>query len=186
MRAAPSKSAAASNRERGNRSRRRRRSAARASVRAPASTSMITGSVTAIGPSVAINSVRRRSTALPVARSYSTQADVSARIMPPPRAGIRGYFIDRAGAAHGQGFLPAHGLSGQVPEGELDGFGLGPQVEAVHYQPEICLLDLDIRTHPGHTPTLHLHVYDRCTAIGGPEGVSTGRATRISAPSAGR
>src|SRR5580658_227712 len=144
MRAAPSKSAAASNVYRWNRSRRRRRSASRASVRAPASTSMITGSVTAIGPSVAISSVSRRSTALPVARSYSTQADVSARIMPPRRACICGYFIDRVGAAHGQGFLAAHRLSGQVPEGELDGFGFGPQVEAVHHNPQIGLLDLDV------------------------------------------
>src|ERR1019366_3261320 len=55
-------------------------SAASLSVRAPASTSMITGSVTATGPSAAIRSLRRRSAVLPVARSYSTQAEVSARI----------------------------------------------------------------------------------------------------------
>jgi hypothetical protein len=41
---------------------------------------MITGSVTAIGPSCSISSDRRRSVGLPVARSYSTQAEVSARI----------------------------------------------------------------------------------------------------------
>src|ERR1019366_2426004 len=80
MRAAPSKSAAGSNWYRWNRSSRRRRSVSRASVRAPASTSMITGSGTAIGASAAIRSLRRRSTVLPADRSYSTQAEVSARI----------------------------------------------------------------------------------------------------------
>jgi hypothetical protein len=54
--------------------------ASRRSSRAPTSTSMTTGSVTTSGPLVAISSVSRMSTALPVARSYSTQADVSARI----------------------------------------------------------------------------------------------------------
>jgi hypothetical protein len=46
MRAAPSKSTAASNRARSNRSSNRRRSASRWSLRAPATTSMTTGSVT--------------------------------------------------------------------------------------------------------------------------------------------
>lgn len=49
----------------------------------PASTSMTTGSVTASGSAAAISAARRRSTALPVALSYSTQADVSARITRP-------------------------------------------------------------------------------------------------------
>src|SRR6266487_5472127 len=92
MRTAPSKSAAASKWYRWNRSKRRRRSASRASLRAPASTSMITGSVTAIGPSAAMSSERRRSVVLPVARSYSSQAEVSARITRRPGGGcLRGF-----------------------------------------------------------------------------------------------
>src|SRR3984893_6188788 len=156
MRAAPSKSAAASNWYRWNRSRRRRRSAYRASVRAPARTSMITGSVTAIGPSAAIRSLRRRSTGLPVALSYSTQAEVSASIICSPRGFVRGRLLDRVGAAHRQGFLPAHGLSGEVPESELDGLGHGTQAVAVHNDLEVRLFDLDIRALSRHTPTLHL------------------------------
>jgi hypothetical protein len=43
----------------------------RALLRAPATTSMITGSVTTSGPSAAIDAVMRSSTGLPVAPSYS-------------------------------------------------------------------------------------------------------------------
>ena len=49
----------------------------------------MTGSATATGPSAAIRAVKRRSTALSVARSYSTQADVSARITQHHEAGHR-------------------------------------------------------------------------------------------------
>ena len=69
IRTAPSKSVTASKWHRWNRSRRRRRSASRASLRAPDSTSMITGSVTAIGSSAAISSEMRRSAGRPAAGS---------------------------------------------------------------------------------------------------------------------
>ena len=47
---------------------------------------MITGSVTASASPSVMSSFRRASAALPVARSYSTQAEVSARSQRIPRS----------------------------------------------------------------------------------------------------
>ena len=81
MRATASKSAAASSASRWNRKSSLRRSSSRPSVLAPVMTSIITSSVVASGPSSATSSDTRSSTGLPVARSYSTHADVPARII---------------------------------------------------------------------------------------------------------
>ncbi len=86
MRAAPSKSTAASKPSSSKRNSNRRRSDSLSLLRAPASTSMMMRSVTARSPPLPISSVSRSSTALPVARSYSTQADVSASITRRPGA----------------------------------------------------------------------------------------------------
>src|SRR5260370_8565359 len=43
-----------------------------------------------------------------------------------------------------------------MPQGEFDGLGLGPQAVPVHDCLEVGVLDLDVRTHSAHTPTLHL------------------------------
>src|SRR5258708_16249381 len=61
--------------------------------RAPASSSMMTGSVVAIGAFASISRATSASALLPVARRYSIQADVSIRC-------IRSEFLDALGAAH--------------------------------------------------------------------------------------
>src|SRR5260370_29538936 len=43
-----------------------------------------------------------------------------------------------------------------MPQGEFDGLGLGPKAVPVHDCLEVGVLDLDVRTHSAHTPTLHL------------------------------
>src|SRR5690242_15488355 len=61
--------------------------------RAPASNSMMIGSVVAIGAVASMSRVTSASALLPVARRYSIQADVSIRCM-------RSEFLDALGAAH--------------------------------------------------------------------------------------
>src|SRR5260370_12694045 len=61
--------------------------------RAPPSSSMMTGSVVAIGAFASISRATSASALLPVARRYSIQADVSIRC-------IRSEFLDALGPAH--------------------------------------------------------------------------------------
>lgn len=93
---------------------------------------MTMGSVTAIEPPLPINSERRRSTALPVARSNSTQADVSARITPLPGSSVGGRLANGVRASHGQGLLSGHWLARQMSQGQVDGLCLGSKTVAVH------------------------------------------------------
>ena len=87
---------------------------------------------------------------------WVTQAEVSARITLLP-AGVRPRGAHRShGRPASPGLPPVYGLSGEVPESELDGLGHGTQTVAVHNDPEVSLFDLDIRAPSGHTPILHL------------------------------
>jgi hypothetical protein len=95
------------------------------SSRAPASTSIITGSVAAMSSLAEISSDRRVSTGLPVALSYSTQADVSARITNRCVARHLRRIGDGIGATHSQGLLTGHRLTCELSKGEIDGLCLG-------------------------------------------------------------
>ncbi len=142
--------------ENSNRSKSRRRSDSRRSSRAPARTSMMTGSVTATGPSVRMRSVRRRSAGLSVERSYSTHAEVSTRITEVlvgecPREPRR-WRARLAWPAPARG----HGFAGQVTQREVDGFRLGPNAMAIHDGLYVHILDLDVGANSAHTPMIHV------------------------------
>ena len=94
-----------------------RRSNSRSSLREPANTSMMTGSVTDSGPSPAINSTTHLWTTLGVARSYSAQADVSDRIILARQPiGYRAESRRRVSNFHCQCLLRSHRLSSQIAE----------------------------------------------------------------------
>ena len=63
--------------------------------------------------------------------------------------------------AHGQGFLMSHGLSSQVAQGKIDGFGLGPYAEAIHDCLEVGVFDLDVRPNSAHTSIVHVTCIER-------------------------
>jgi hypothetical protein len=107
-----------------NRSSMRRRSSSRSSLRAPASTSISTGSVTISGPSPAISSAMRWSAVLPVPRSYSTHAEYRPGSR-GARPGIGRHLAHRVRTLHRQRLLARHRLARQMPQRKVNGLGLG-------------------------------------------------------------
>jgi hypothetical protein len=45
---------------------------------------------------------------------------------------------DGVRSAHGEGVLTSHGLSGEVAQGQIDRFSLGPQAERTRASAVIC------------------------------------------------
>ena len=113
--------------------------------------------VTTIGPSSLIKFwARRRSIELPVARSYSTHADVSTRITRRRRRDVGWDLADRVRAAHRQRLVTGHRLTGEMSKCEVDRLGLGVHAEAIHDRLDVGVLDLDVRAYLAHTPMVHV------------------------------
>lgn len=126
--------------------------------RAPAATSMTIGSLTAMGQSVAMSSFSARSTGLPVARSYSAQAELSTRIT-RRRLLTRRPAGSRWREPRAWPRLP-RGTSGRPPSGavqcEVDGLRLRGTPKTLDDRVDVVVLDLDGRARPRHTPIVHV------------------------------
>ena len=132
----------------------RRRSSSRRSSRAPASTSMTTGSVPASEPAARSipNATIGRAARGPVVLDPDR---VSTRIT-PARA-----VTHRPEARRSRPLPPSPALpraSSAAPrdnERQIDGRRLRTQAVAGHDLPHVGVLDLDVRPHRTHTPTIH-------------------------------
>ena len=134
----------------------RRRSRRCGSSRAPARSSIRTTSHVAI--SASSNSPTRTHVGDPVSRRYSTQAEVSMRIIYAPA-----HFVEIAvppGSAHLAGFIEAQWLRCKRAQGKIDGFPLGR--EAVLPHDRCTSFVVDIHVGACHTPIIH-HNGARCS-----------------------
>lgn len=86
--------------------------------------------MTASGPSASISTFIRWSTALFVPRSYSAQADVSAKIMHAVWGDVGRRLTDGMRSPQRQCLFAAHRLPGQVSQRQIDSIGLGPNALA--------------------------------------------------------
>src|SRR5437879_2472756 len=68
---------------------------------------------------------------------------------------VRWNFADRLSPLHRQSLVTGHRLAGQVAEREINSLGFRVYSVAIHDAPKIHVIDLDVRTHAGHTPTIH-------------------------------
>src|SRR5450755_2575421 len=82
-----------------------------------------------------------------------------------PGTRIRGRLVDGVRTPHRQGLLACHRLPGQMPQGEFDRLGLGPQAVSVHDCLEVGVFDLDVCTYSAHTLILHLTCKIRVSAL---------------------
>ena len=103
-----------------------------------------------------MSSAMRRSTSLPVPRSYSTQAEVSARITRCRPGRCRQVSLQWHVLRDSERLVASHRLPGEMAQREIHGFGLGVDVVAIHHCPENGLFDLDIGPKPAHTPMIHM------------------------------
>lgn len=133
----------------------RRRSRRCGSSRAPARSSMRTTSHVAM--SASSNSPTRIHVGDRVSRRYSTQAEVSTRIIYAPA-----HLVEIAvptGSAHSAGLIEAERLRCKRAQGEIDGFPLGR--EAVLPHDRCTSFVVDIHVGACHTPIIH-HNGARC------------------------
>ena len=133
----------------------RRRSRRCRSSRAPARSSIRMTSH--VARSASSNSPTRMQVGDRVSRRYSTQAEVSTRIIYAPA-----HFVEIAvppGSAHLAGFIEAESLRCKRAQGEIDGFLLGREMVLPHDR--CASFVVDIHVSACHAPIVH-HEAARC------------------------
>ena len=133
----------------------RRRSRRCGSLRAPARSSIRTTSHVAM--SASSNSPTRIHVGDRVSRRYSTQAEVSTRIIYAPA-----HFVEITvppSSAHLAGFIEAQWLRCKRAQGEIDGFPLGREAVLPHDRCTSSVVDIHVGAC--HTPRIH-HNSARC------------------------